>query len=212
MYDQRWRRTWRRWRGAAGGPVSPAGGAPGLDPEAGRGLRPLGIPTVRDRIVQTALRFVLEPIFEREFAAHSYGFRPGRGARTRCAGCSTCFGQAPRGSWTPTSSGFRQHPARAAAGARGDAGQRRPGAGPARRVPDAAIMRGWSSGRLRAGPRKARSSVRCWPTSISIRWTTVAAAGFEMVRYADDFVVLCRSAAEAQRALALVARGRRRLG
>jgi RNA-directed DNA polymerase len=38
--------------------------------------RPLGIPTVRDRVVQGALRSVLEPIFERDFAAHSYGFRP----------------------------------------------------------------------------------------------------------------------------------------
>jgi len=43
--------------------------------------RPLGIPTVRDRVVQTALREVLEPIFERTFAAHSYGFRPGRDAK-----------------------------------------------------------------------------------------------------------------------------------
>ncbi len=40
--------------------------------------RPLGIPTVRDRVVQTALKMVIEPIFEREFAPHSYGFRPGR--------------------------------------------------------------------------------------------------------------------------------------
>jgi RNA-directed DNA polymerase len=43
-------------------------------------LRPLGIPTVRDRVVQTALRNVIEPIFEHGFAEHSYGFRPGRGA------------------------------------------------------------------------------------------------------------------------------------
>lgn len=43
-------------------------------------LRPLGIPAVRDRVVQTALRAVLEPIFEREFAEQSYGFRPKRGA------------------------------------------------------------------------------------------------------------------------------------
>ena len=43
--------------------------------------RPLGIPTVRDRVVQTALRMVIEPIFEHEFAEHSYGFRPGRGAK-----------------------------------------------------------------------------------------------------------------------------------
>jgi RNA-directed DNA polymerase len=40
--------------------------------------RPLGIPTVRDRVVQCALRMVVEPIFEREFAPHSYGVRPGR--------------------------------------------------------------------------------------------------------------------------------------
>jgi RNA-directed DNA polymerase len=43
--------------------------------------RPLGIPTVRDRVVQTALRSVLEPIFEYEFAQNSYGFRPRRGCK-----------------------------------------------------------------------------------------------------------------------------------
>ena len=43
--------------------------------------RPLGIPTVTDRIVQTATRMVIEPVFEREFAEHSYGFRPGRGCK-----------------------------------------------------------------------------------------------------------------------------------
>jgi RNA-directed DNA polymerase len=44
-------------------------------------LRPLGVPTVEDRVVQTALRNVIEPIFEHIFAEHSYGFRPGRGAK-----------------------------------------------------------------------------------------------------------------------------------
>lgn len=43
--------------------------------------RPLGIPTVRDRVVQTALRNVLEPIFEVGFVDQSYGFRPGRGCK-----------------------------------------------------------------------------------------------------------------------------------
>ena len=43
--------------------------------------RPLGIPTVKDRIVQTALKFVLEPIFEAQFRNGSYGFRPGRGCK-----------------------------------------------------------------------------------------------------------------------------------
>ena len=51
-------------------------------PKAGsRERRPLGIPSVRDRVVQTALRNVLEPIFERDFAEHSYGFRSGRGCK-----------------------------------------------------------------------------------------------------------------------------------
>jgi len=43
--------------------------------------RPLGIPTVRDRIVQAALRAVIEPIFEKDFLPNSYGFRPGRGCK-----------------------------------------------------------------------------------------------------------------------------------
>jgi RNA-directed DNA polymerase len=43
--------------------------------------RPLGIPTVTDRVVQTAVRMAIEPIFERDFAPHSYGFRPGRGCQ-----------------------------------------------------------------------------------------------------------------------------------
>jgi RNA-directed DNA polymerase len=43
--------------------------------------RPLGIPAVRDRIVQGAIRNVIEPIFEQIFAEHSYGFRPGRGCK-----------------------------------------------------------------------------------------------------------------------------------
>lgn len=51
-------------------------------PKAGsKEKRPLGIPTVRDRVVQGALRHVIEPIFEAEFASESYGFRPGRGAK-----------------------------------------------------------------------------------------------------------------------------------
>jgi RNA-directed DNA polymerase len=49
--------------------------------KAGGGERPLGIPTVKDRVVQTALKLVLEPIFERMFRTESYGFRPGRSAK-----------------------------------------------------------------------------------------------------------------------------------
>jgi RNA-directed DNA polymerase len=43
-------------------------------------LRPLGIPTIRDRVVQTAVRLIVEPIFEADFLDSSFGFRPGRSA------------------------------------------------------------------------------------------------------------------------------------
>ena len=73
------------------------------------GRRLTGIPTVQDRVVQTALRTALEPIFERDFAPHSYGFRPRRGCKslpsrkrgTRCGGSMSCSRPATSMSWTP---------------------------------------------------------------------------------------------------------------
>jgi RNA-directed DNA polymerase len=50
-------------------------------PKAGGKTRPLGIPTVKDRIVQTAVKRVIEPIFEKQFLDISYGFRPGKGCK-----------------------------------------------------------------------------------------------------------------------------------
>ncbi len=50
-------------------------------PKDGKKTRPLGIPTVKDRVVQTALKMVPEPIFEHEFVSTSYGFRPKRGCK-----------------------------------------------------------------------------------------------------------------------------------
>lgn len=49
-------------------------------PKAGGGSRPLGIPTVRDRVVQMATKLVMEPVFEADFLPCSYGFRPRRSA------------------------------------------------------------------------------------------------------------------------------------
>ena len=54
-------------------------------PKSSGGQRPLGIPTVRDRIVQQALRQILEPIFELKFSTCSHGFRPERGCHTALA-------------------------------------------------------------------------------------------------------------------------------
>ncbi len=50
-------------------------------PKGGGQTRPLGIPTVKDRIVQTALKMTIEPVFEVQFRQGSYGFRPGRGCK-----------------------------------------------------------------------------------------------------------------------------------
>jgi RNA-directed DNA polymerase len=53
-----------------------------LIPKSGGGQRPLGIPSIRDRIVQQALRQILEPIFEGKFSSRSHGFRPEKGCAT----------------------------------------------------------------------------------------------------------------------------------
>ena len=50
-------------------------------PKPGGGERPLGIPTIRDRVVQTAAKLVLEPIFEADFDPNAYGYRPKRSAQ-----------------------------------------------------------------------------------------------------------------------------------
>src|SRR3954453_16694345 len=58
----------------------PAGGRGGGNPRRGGGKRPLGIPTIRDRVVQTAAKLVLGPIFEADFEDSASGYRPGRSA------------------------------------------------------------------------------------------------------------------------------------
>ena len=67
-----------------------------LIPKPGGGERPLGIPTIRDRVVQTAAKLVLEPIFEAEFDPSAYGYRPRRSAQdaVRAVHRALCDGDA----------------------------------------------------------------------------------------------------------------------
>jgi RNA-directed DNA polymerase len=56
-----------------------------LIPKPNGGERPLGIPTIRDRVAQTAAKLILEPIWEAELEPNAYGYRP----RKECAGCDS---------------------------------------------------------------------------------------------------------------------------
>src|ERR671926_32639 len=71
-------------------------------PKPGGGERPLGIPTIRDRVVQTAAKLVLEPIFEADLDPSAYGYRPGRGGgETRSSKCTGSWAGATPTWWTP---------------------------------------------------------------------------------------------------------------
>ncbi len=168
--------------------------------------RPLGIPVVRDRIVQSALRNALEPIFEREFSEHSYGFRPGRSARDALrrvdgllksghryvvdADLKSYFDTIPHDRLVDL---VRQ------------------------RVADSRVL-ALVTAFLNQG---VLEGMREWTPTVGTPQGAVISpllaniylhpldglmqeAGYEMTRYADDFVVLCRTAEEAQKALELI--------
>ncbi|MFM8932867.1 MAG: group II intron reverse transcriptase/maturase [Gemmataceae bacterium] len=172
----------------------------------GREQRPLGIPTVRDRVVQGAVRHVLEPIFEREFAEQSYGFRPGRGCKDALrrvdhllkngfehvvdVDLKSYFDTIPHGRL------MNRVRERVADG----------------RVLDlveaflkAGIMNGLEETEPEMGaPQGAVLSPLLSNIYLNPLDHLMVSKGFEMVRYADDFVILCRSREEAEQALAIV--------
>jgi RNA-directed DNA polymerase len=158
-------------------------------PKGPRDRRPLEIPTVRDRVVQTALRLVLEPIFDTTFAPHSYGFRPGRSAK-----------QAVRRVVTLLRAGYRYvvdadlQVSDARVLALVDAFLQQP------------IFEGLMQWTVDEGTPGAVVSPLLANLYLDPLDHAVAAAGYEMVRYADDFVILCRTADDAEQALALVQR------
>jgi RNA-directed DNA polymerase len=165
--------------------------------------RPLGIPTVTDRVVQAAVRMVIEPIFENRFAQHSYGFRPGRGCKEALRRVGELLGAGNTHVVDVDIKGYfdtiphdrlmalvREH------------------------IADGRVL-GLIEGFLKQGViegedwQEAKEGTPqggvISPLLANIYLDPVdwlmAGLGFEMVRYADDMVVLCRSQEEAMDAL-----------
>jgi RNA-directed DNA polymerase len=169
--------------------------------------RPLGIPAVRDRIVQAALRHVLEPIFETEFAGNSYGFRPGRGAKDALRRVDTLLKAGH--DWVVDAdlkSYFDTIPheglmalikERVADGRVLALVERFLRAGVLERA------KGWQPTE-RGTPQGGVISPLLANLYLDPFDHQMERAGWELVRYADDFVILCRSQTQAQAALGQV--------
>jgi len=168
--------------------------------------RPLGIPTVRDRVVQTALRNVLEPIFEQTFAEQSYGFRPQRGCKDALRRVAKLLVEGY--TWV-LDADLKSYFDTIAHEQLMQLVRQRVADRRVLRLIESFLqqavleeLREWRPG---AGtPQGAVISPLLANVFLNPLDHMVAQAGFEIVRYADDFVVLCRTQAEAQRALDLI--------
>lgn len=172
-------------------------------PKAGGKKRPLGIPTVKDRIVQAAVKRVIEPIFEHEFLASSYGFRPGRGCKDALREVDTLI----KGGYTHVvdadlASYFDSIP------------KQRLLEQVAERISDGRILtllEAWLQQDIVKGME------RWTPTGGTPQGAVISPLlaniylhpldehlhnqGYRMVRYADDFVILCQTNEQAHQAL-----------
>lgn len=165
--------------------------------------RPLGIPTVRDRIVQNALRHVLEPILERQFAEHSYGFRPNRGCKdalrrvdrlvkegyryTVDVDLKSYFDTIPHG---PLIAQLRKYVADNSV------------ISVVEKFLQADVLDGLEHWTPQAGaPQGAIISPLLSNLYLNDLDHLMADAGYKMTRYADDLVIQCRTRAEAEAAL-----------
>jgi len=173
-------------------------------PKPGRSeRRPLGIPTVKDRVVQTALKLVLEPIWEAGFAEQSYGFRPQRGCKDALRRVQGLLdGGATWVVEVDLESYFDRIPHAVLM------------TEVERRIADGgvlALLRAYLTQRVMDGleqwqpesgsPQGAVISPVLANLYLDPLDWQMAKRGFQMVRYADDMVVLCRSQTEAEMAL-----------
>jgi len=170
--------------------------------------RPLGIPTVRDRVVQTALAYVLEPIFERDFAEHSYGFRPGRNAQQAITRVENLLAQ---GQVWVVDADLKGYFDSIPQDKLLNAVRNKIADGRVLRLLEKYLQQGvLESGRdWQPTPQGTPQGAVISPLLANIYLDPLdqqmAGRGREMIRYADDFIILCRNQAEAQEALAEVA-------
>jgi RNA-directed DNA polymerase len=170
-------------------------------------MRPLGISPVEDRVVQMAVRNVIEPIFENIFAEHSYGFRPQRGAKDALR--QVVQGLEAGKCWVVDAdikSYFDEIP------------QDRLLERLAEHISDGAVLKmienflqqgvmesgkGWQPTET-GTPQGAVISPLLANIYLNPLDQLMAQAGLLMIRYADDFIILCASREEAERALGRV--------
>ena len=175
-------------------------------PKADGKTRPLGIPAVKDRIVQTAVKLVIEPIFEAAFRPTSYGFRPGRGCHDALRDVDRLIKEGLTYVVDADLQGYF------------DSIPHQPLLGRVEeRISDGRVLdllRGWLAQDILAGmerwtpttgtPQGAVISPLLANIYLDPLDALMAEHGYRMVRYADDFVVLCASREEAEAALALI--------
>ena len=168
--------------------------------------RPLGIPAVRDKVVQTALKMVIEPIFEQEFIDTSFGFRPGMGCKDALRRVEQLL---KAGHTWVVDADLRSYFE--------TIGHERLMADVRQRIADQRVldliesflkqkildqMQSWTP---EAGsPQGAVISPLLSNIYLHEVDKAMKMAGYEMARYADDFVILCKSRQEAEAALSRV--------